>query len=151
MAENDQLQSLLKNLQEAFKSYTVQEINAAILDFLNKKGDKNEEISFVLNNIAGEYGITKRTLLNSGCRGKISQAKNIAYCVLHYNLGLPIRHISVRVFSRSEGNHLSVFKATKYFRSLNTDVKVDREFKDIYERIVKKLNEFIKTKTEDGK
>lgn len=144
MEQKEQFRLLFKKLEEALKQHSIEDITNAVSEFLSKKTDKSQEINFVLDNVASDYGMTKRTLIHSNQRGQFSQARDVAYCVLYYNLGLPVRYISNSVIPRK--SHVSVFNATKYFKSLNLEVKVDREFKEAYDRVSKKLAEFISNK-----
>ncbi len=146
--KNTDLETLLKNIQEGLQTYSVQELNEAIVSFLSKKHDKNAEVNFVLDEVAGMYSISRRTLTHSSARGEIQQAKKLSYCLLHYNVGLTIRHIAMRIFPNKFHNGVGV--AIKEFRNLNEAIKFDREFKEKYELIQKKLMLFINKKNQNG-
>lgn len=144
MADKESIQQLFKNLQKALEHYSIEDVTEAVAAYLHSKSDVSEETNYVLEIIAADFNISRRTLVHSFAKGNISVARNIAYCVLHYNLKLPVRHISTRIIPRK--GHGSVFNAVKYFKSLNPEVKVDREFKEAYDRVSKKLAEFISNK-----
>lgn len=140
MSEKADLESLLKNIQEGLKVYSVKELNAAIIECLNKKHDKREEVEFVLNTIALDYSISRKILIHSTARGRIQEARQLAYCILHFNLGLPMRYIATRIFSKW---HNSVAIAIKQYKNLNVSIKHEREFKEKYEAIQKRLIDYI--------
>jgi len=144
MADKQNLAQLFKTLQKALDSHTIPEITEAVSAYLAKKSDKHEEIHYVLEIICDEFNISRRLLVSSNLRGKITEARNLAYCLLHNELHLPVRYISTSVVPRK--THCGVFNAVSYFKSLNPEVKVDREFKEKYDRMLIKLSEFIKNK-----
>lgn len=144
MADKESLAQLFKTLQKALDSHSVQDITEAVSAYLAKKSDKHEEIHFVLEIICEEFNISRRMLVSSNLRGKITEARNLTYCLLHNELRLPVRYISTGVIPRK--THCGVFNAVSYFKSLNTEVKVDREFKEKYDRMLIKLSEFIRSK-----
>lgn len=140
MSEKSDLESLLKNISEGLKVYSVKELNEAIIECLNKKHDKREEVEFILNMIAGDYLISRRILIHSTARGRIQEARQLSYCLLHFNLGLPIRHIAKRIFSKW---HNSVAIAIKQHKNLNVAIKHEREFKEKYDSLQTRLIEHI--------
>lgn len=141
--DKDKLSLLFKTLQKALKSHSINDITDAVSSFLSKKADKHEEVHYVLEIVCSEFNISKRMLTHSPGKGNVFTARNIAYCILHYNLSLPVRHIATIIPKKT---HTSVFKAVAYFKTINTDIKVDREFKEVYDRIALKLSEFIENK-----
>jgi chromosomal replication initiation ATPase DnaA len=144
MTDKESLKLFLKNLQEALTQHSINDISEALAAYLASKSDKSEETNYVLEIVCSEYKISQRTLIYSFNKGSLAEARNVAYCLLHYNLKLPVRHISTRIIPRK--NHGSVFNAVKYFKSLNPEVKVDREFKTVYDKLSIKLAEFINEK-----
>jgi chromosomal replication initiation ATPase DnaA len=142
--KND-VEELLKNIQEGLKKYTIKELNEAIVTFMNKKDDKSEEIIYILNLVSKEFKTNIRTLKKKNVRGIISEAKQVSYLLLHFNLGLSTRYISDRIF----GNwHSVVHKAVSRFNNANLNLKPDRDFIETYEKL---SQEFIESFTKENK
>ena len=137
MPENKDIEQLLKNIQEGLKKFTVKELNDAIISFLNKKDDKSQEIEFVLSLICEEFNTNLRTL-TTNVRGILHEGKQIAYCVLHFNLGLSTRYIADKIFNNW---HTSVHTGIQRFKNCNMQIKQDREFMERYELISKRFFE----------
>lgn len=137
MPEKKDIEQLLKNIQEGLKKYTVKELNDAIISFLNKKDDKSKEIDYVLSLVCEEFNTNLRTLTGN-VRGILQEGKQIAYCVLHFNLGLSTRYIADKIFNNW---HTSVHIGIKRFKNCNMQIKQDREFMERYELITKKFFE----------
>lgn len=139
MSDNKEIESLLKNIQEGLKKYTVQELNTAIVSFLNSKHDKTQEIDFVLKIVCDEFQISKKILKSSkNARGVLQEAKQIAYCLLHFNIGLSIRYISDRIFFNG---HTSVFIGVQKFKNADHEHKADKVFIETYNKLQTKLIE----------
>ena len=136
MADNVEIKKLLKNIQDGLKLYSLQELNEAIVNSLNTKHDKTTEIEYVLNLVCNEFSITKAAIKSVNIRGTLQDAKQIAYCLLHFNLGLSIRHISERVFFNS---HTSVANGIMKLKNANILLKQDKEFVDKYNALQQKL------------
>jgi len=145
MSDNKELETLLKNLQKGLSKFTLKELNEAVVLMMKNKQDKKEEIEYVLNMVAGEYSIPVRTLKTSSQRGKIQDAKQITYCLLHFNLGLSIRHIAKRVFMTEW--HNSITPGITRLKRVNPDVKIDREFKAKYDLLSQKLIQYLTSQT----
>ena len=147
LTNTKEFESLLVNIQKCLKKYTLKELNDALVSFFSKKLDNSEEINFVLNEISKEFCISKRTLTHSTARGETQQARKIAYCVFHLNLGLPCRYISSKVmFSVS---HHTVSRAIREFNDLNENVKSDKQFSERYKIIQTRLATYIIKKSEE--
>lgn len=131
-----ELESLLHNIQEGLKKYTIQELNEGIITFLNKKSDKSIEINYVLTMVCREYSISKDTLKSKKTRGLKVEAKQVAYCLLHLNLGFSLRYISRKIFFN---NHNSVAIGIKRFKNADPKVKIDKIFIDKYKKLEAKL------------
>lgn len=141
MGNQQQFVDLLKNIQEALKHHTPQELNDAIIEILNKKEDKAPEIEHVLNSVCSKFNISIRTLKKSKARGEIQQARSLAYCLLHLDLGLSVRHVAKKIFKKYPN---SVSVAIKYKRNCDTKIKRERVFLEYYEELRNELIEFIK-------
>jgi chromosomal replication initiation ATPase DnaA len=144
MPEKKEIELLLKNIQEGLKRYTVKELNDAIITFLNKKEDKNEEIDYIFQIVAEEYETNIRMLKKSNVRGILQEAKQIIYCILHFKLGLSTRYIAEKIFSNW---HTSVHTGIRRFKSCDTNLKQDREFVEKYNLLSDKFIENFKDKT----
>lgn len=132
----NELESLLQNIQEGLKKYTIQELNEAIITFLNKKSDKSIETNYVLTIVAEDYNLSKNSLRSKRARGIQQEAKQIAYCLLHFNLGFSLRYISQRVFFN---NHNSVAIGVRRLKHADPNHKVDKVFIDKYKKLESKL------------
>lgn len=132
----NELESLLQNIQEGLKKYTIQELNEAIITFLHKKSDKSIETNYVLTIVSEEYNLSKQSLKSKRARGILQEAKQVAYCLLHFNLGFSLRYISQRVFFN---NHNSVAIGVRKLKNADPNHKVDKAFIDRYKKLETKL------------
>lgn len=127
---NKDLESFLRNLQLGLKKYTLSEINQSILSLVNDKNEKFRQrqikVDMVVNVICKHFQIDRDIFLNGRGKGIVQQARKYAFCILHNDFGLPIRYISQSVFSSKW--HTSVSMAIQYSKSLNMDIKPDKEF-----------------------
>lgn len=141
MSDKNEIVDLLKNLQNGLKKYTLSEFNEAINVLVKdaKNYGSKEEIQVVLDEVCNAYGIAKTILIYSNARGNMTQARTMAYCILHFELNLPIRYISKKIFYKKW--HGSVAVAVRFYKKLNTAIKPDREFLNKYETIVQKIKE----------
>ena len=144
MSKERDIEELLKNIQEGLKKYTIKELNAAIVEFFNRKDDKTQEVHYILEIVSNEYQITPRVLKKKGARGDLSDAKQLAYCLLHFNLGLSTRYISEKVFQSNW--HSPVHKAILRYKTANPNLKPDREFIDKYNELSQKFIENFTTR-----
>ena len=141
MSKEKDIEELLKNIQEGLKKYTIKELNSAIVEFFNRKDDKTQEIYYVLEIVAQDYNTNIRTLKKKNVRGEISDAKQLAYCLLHFNLGLSTRYISEKVFQSNW--HSVVHKAILRYKTANINLKPDRDFINKYNQLSQKfINNF---------
>lgn len=141
MGNQQQFVELLNNIKEGLKHYTPEELNNALIEVLNKKSDKAPEIEHILTSVCTKFNISRRTLIHSKARGEIQQARSLAYCLLHLDLGLSVRHISFKIFKKYPN---SVSVAIKYKRNCDPKIKRERIFLENYEFLQKELIEFIK-------
>lgn len=150
MNKDKDIEDLLKNIQEGLKKYTIKELNAAIVEFFNRKDDKTQEIYYVLEIVSAEYNTNIRILKKKNVRGEISDAKQLAYCLLHFNLGLSTRYISEKVFQSNW--HSPVHKAVLRLKEANPALKPDRQFIEMYNKLSQKLidNFAIQNKVENN-
>ncbi len=142
MSEKKELETFFKNVQQSLKKYTLGEINESLQLMANsnesdKKKDKNKEVSLVLDAVCKEYGIEKDILIYGKSKKDLQQARNIAYCILHIDLGLPIRYIAKRIFFLNWHNSVGV--AIKYHKNLNLNIPPDKKFKEMLETVQKTI------------
>lgn len=137
MSEKEQVQQFLKSIQKGLKQYTLEEFNVAIDGALKPKTqneqDKRREINIVLDLICKEYGITKDALIYDKTKRTILRARNIAYCILHFNIKLSIRYIATKVFFLKWHNSVGI--AIKNYNMLNPKIATDKEFNDMFKKI----------------
>jgi chromosomal replication initiation ATPase DnaA len=139
--EEQDVSQLLKSISVGLQKYGISEFNTEIKKIIAKKADQQREINFVINMVSGQYTITPNTLLNSRSRGKIQEARTLAYCLLHLTLGLSIRKIAV-IFGRY---HNSIASALKSFSEQQPEkFKMDKEFSSLYEKCQDRLLNHIK-------
>lgn len=143
LTDSKDIEYLLKNIQKGLKLYSIKELNRAIIEALNKKDNKKDEIDFVLDIVARNYAISLRSLQKENARGIEQDAKQMVYCLLYFNLGLSMRYISSKVFMCWP---TSVLKGIKRYRTANPAIKQDSEFLNTYNKLQKELLTYITTK-----
>jgi len=131
-----QLESLLSNIQEGLKKYSIKELNEGIISFLIKKSDKSMEINYVLEITSQEFVISKSILKSKNLRGIRNEAKQIAFCLLVNNLGLSYRYIGKNIFFC---NHSSVGLAIKKMNQADPNHAIDKNFIEKYKKLENKL------------
>jgi chromosomal replication initiation ATPase DnaA len=114
-----ELEGLLNNLKGALKKYSIKELNDAILDLLNKDEPKKRLVDATLKSVCEIFNITQRILLNTRARGKVQDARMICYEIMHNELKIPLRYISLIVFKRK--SHGSVTQSLKHFKELTPE------------------------------
>lgn len=140
MSEEKDLESLLKNIQKGLKHFSIKELSDNVFNFLKSKEEKTKEINIILKLVQNEFSISL-SKLKSNARGEIQDAKQLAYCLLHFDLGLSVRHISTRIF---DNWHNSVFKGIKRLKNIDVNLKPDKEFFDKYQFLQAKYQQEIK-------
>jgi chromosomal replication initiation ATPase DnaA len=140
------LATLLTNIQDALKVYSVRELNDAILIALNEKFDFKKEVDFVLKSVASNYKIQRNLIMKSKKRGEIQEARMVVYAILHYDLEISTRQIAKRIFKKYPN---SIQDALKKFRALEPEkFSKDKGIMDRYKECRKETVEFIITKKE---
>ena len=142
MAHEKDIELLLKNIQKGLRKYSVKELNDGIVSFLYKKSDKSHETEYVLEIVCKEYGISLSSLKSKNVRGSIQEAKQIAYCLLHFNLGLSIRQIAEKVFMNWP---TSVSLGVRKYKTADSNHVQDKKFITIYEKLQEQLITYIRT------
>jgi chromosomal replication initiation ATPase DnaA len=140
--DSDDVESLLIKIQEGLNKFGVEKLNMAISKILlQDREDKTKEIEFCINLVCGHFGISTKTIYSKSARGDLQDAKQIAYCLLHFNLHLPIRFIATNVFRNW---HTSVANGIKRLKTADITHKQERVFIETYEylrvRLIENLN-----------
>lgn len=145
-SEKRELDVFFKNIRQGLKKYTLQELNDSIGSIVYNKIDKQKEkkrqINTVIEVICNHFDLTKESLLNGRGKGIIQEARKYAFCILHNDFNLPIRYIAKNIFQLNW--HTSVSIAIQNYKTLNLDIKPDREFKERLDIIQNKIVERIK-------
>ena len=132
MSEKTEIEELLKNIQLGLKKFTLKELNESLYYVLkskvDKQKDKKKHIDIVINLVCAEFNLKKEQLIHGRGKGIVQDARKIAYCILHFNLNLPIRYVAKRIFFLNW--HTSVGAVIQYHNSLNLSIKPDKDFKD---------------------
>lgn len=136
--QKDEIDRLLYNLHRGLQHYTLKEFNQFLISLINKKNDKNLEINYIFEIVTNRFGITT-TGLKRGAGKNFKQAKQISYCLMHFDLGLSIRHISKNIFLNSSSS--VQFGVTRLKKAKLTNS--DKAFLSAYESLQEKLIYFI--------
>lgn len=140
---------LLKNIKIGLENHSFRKI---VLNALDKKQNKKEETIFVLKCVAEKYNISVRSLVHGSAKHRLKDAKDIAYCLLHLEIGLSQRHIAQRIFFNfptSVGNGVKRYKLVELNTSTDREfanTQSEREFRKSYNAIKEKLVQFISDK-----
>lgn len=144
--ESNDLSDLFKNIQLGIKQYNVKEFNELVSRTIKTKTrfDKSEEVNYIVSVVCEHYKLSKRNFMTCRLGGNTTEARQIASCLFHFDLGLSQRHIS---------NYYSVSPrivniAIKKYRNLDTNIKWDKEFKCNYDILQGKLTRFLESKIE---
>lgn len=134
---------MINNIANALEIISVDELSTAIVHVLaKKKPTKTTEIAAILKLVAQEYNITISYLKSKNVRGEAKDARQIAFCLLHFTLGIPVRAIADQIFHCWPN---SVQIGTSRLRNVNPKILIDRQFSEKYNKI---RTEFIKNQTE---
>jgi len=144
MVESDKkdIEVLLKNIQKGLKKHSVKELSDAILNHIgNSDNHKTSDVNKVFEIVGADFGIMPNTIKRARNNYKVTDARHIVYCLLHYDLKLSIRHIAKKVFDFYPN---SVVQGLKRLKHAEPDkIKVDAEFVEAYNRSKEKLVKFI--------
>jgi hypothetical protein len=135
--KSNEVQKLLKNISKALEHYSVPEFNNYLTTAIYKKDDTSFAQDYILSIVCQTYNITLSNLLNSKSNQSITKARRVAFCILHYTLGLSTRYIANNIFKFKY--HSAVGDAIKRYKEVNLKVKTDKEFKDDIDEITKKV------------
>lgn len=130
------LQRFLKLLNEALSVYNMKGLISALEESIgNHKYDK-DDIERIIELVCLQYNVSSKALKNTKQKGVVLEARHQCYCLMHFELKLPLRYISNKVFANS---HMTVYNGIKRYKGLNTKLKPDKEFIDNYMAIKEKL------------
>lgn len=140
MTEHKEVENLLKNLQLGLQRYSISELNEAIVSVLKNKRSQRPDINYVLQIVADRYKISTKTLTNSKARGRIQDARMLAYCLLHYTIGCSTRFIASK-FNRTNN---AVGRVLKMYKALEpAKFKDHADFIQDYEQCQEKILKFL--------
>ena len=93
--ESGTIRVLLRSITKALKTHTIDELSKKIEASINVNEDEDSVyVAFVLNRVAGLYGISKHAVLCSKLRGNVVEARKNCIILLHAELGLAQSHIA---------------------------------------------------------
>lgn len=138
--KNDQneLFKFIKSISVGLKQYSVRELTIAMKQVL--KGTNSSELEFVNQAVCSHYGISHKTFKTEKTHGNRTDARHVVFCILFFKFGLSQISIS-RSYNVSRG---TIQIALRRFRDTNVNIKADREFKEAYECVSKKVEQYIK-------
>jgi chromosomal replication initiation ATPase DnaA len=136
MNDNIEIELLLTNIQKSLKVYSVKELNNAFKEIISNKNYNTEDVSKVLNLVCEHFKITLSQLMSKDNRGKIIDAKQVAYCLLHFNLSLSVKQISKHIFKNWRN---SVYRGINRYKNINRSIKEDDIFYNDYATIQTKF------------
>lgn len=142
MSEKREVEELIKNIHQGLKKVGLKELNSGILRILSNKGNKDEEIDYVLHLVCKEYSLPLSSLKSKYPKGQVQDAKQVAYCLFHFDLNLTIRYIAEKIFLNWP---TSVYTGIKRFKQGDPNHKADKNFLEKYNKLKIKLNEYINT------
>lgn len=135
--KDNEIQSLLNNIIAVLKLYSTNEFNELMLTAINKKQNTFYSEKYILECVCDACNITYNTLINSKGIHSVAIPRKIAYCLLHYTLGLSVRYIAIDIFHYK--THSKVAADIKSYERLDSNIKTDREFKEAIEKLKTKI------------
>lgn len=131
MAEK-QVETLLKNMHKVIKKHGIDGLNEALVVLINQNSDNSEEVALAFKVVSEEFNIEPKHLMLKHTRGRITDAKQICYCLLNGCLNLSVRKIA-KIFNL--GNSFAVvFNGIDRLRKANPSLKQDNEFIKHFEK-----------------
>lgn len=123
MADNSDFIDLVGNLHKGLKKFSVKEMNNQLSQIIKDKDES--DIKKALNLVCKEFNVPYQTLMQKNQRGELHDAKDIAYCLLHFDLNLKVRYIAKEIFDNWPN---SVSKGVNRLKKINVKVKQDEIF-----------------------
>jgi chromosomal replication initiation ATPase DnaA len=127
-----EVELLLENLQKGVAKYSIKQVNDTLVGLINGGDDLIDIDKVVIQEVAKHYNLSPATLLNSKARKNITDARHIAYNILHHHYGLSIRDIANRFNCWHSAVHIGI----KRYENLDTNLEMDRIFTDKYSIIL---------------
>ena len=140
MSEKTEVEELIKNIHQGLKKVGLKELNSSLLRLLSSKNDKTVEIDFVLQLVCKEYSLSIHTIKTKYPKGIVQDAKQVAYCLLHFNLNLTIRYIAEKVFMNWP---TSVYTGVKRYKQGDINHKADKDFMEKYNKLQEQVIQHI--------
>ena len=132
--KNKDLADLISNFQNALKVYTPKQLNDAVLLVLNEKHGPPKQVNYVIKAVSSVYKLPENVILSRNTRGVVQEARMVAYAVLHFDLQMSFRHISLKVFKRL--SHGGVTRTCSQFKDLKPDkFTLDKAIIDRYNEV----------------
>ncbi len=141
--DENELFRFIKSISVGLKQYSVRELTVALKQVL--KGTNSSELEFVNQAVCSHYSISHKTFKTEKTHGNRTDARHVVFCILFFQFGLSQISIS-RSYNVSRG---TVQIALRRFRDTNVSIKADREFKEAYESVSKKVEQYIKDSKND--
>ena len=137
MQDNYEIEHLLTNIQKSLKIYSVRELNNALKDIISyKDSNKKDDINYSLNLVCEHFKITITQLMGKDNRGTIIDAKQIAYCLLYFDVKLSVKNISKSIFHNWRN---SVYRGINRVKDININIKEDEMFLSNYNILKQKF------------
>lgn len=140
MSEKKEVEDLIKNLHQGLKKVGLKELNNGILKIIKEKNSKSDEVYYVLSIVCKEFDITLSSLKAKYPKGIIQDAKQVAYCLLHFDLHLTMRYIAEKVFQNWP---TSVYTGIKRFKEGDPNHKADKDFLEKYQKLKLQTKDFL--------
>lgn len=138
---DNEIITVIKRLAKTIKKVGVKKVVAA-LDELNTEEGFIEAhkslIKYIIKETSLSFQVKPEDLKKKNIRGITVDARSMCFVLLKKHLDLPHQDIVVLFGSNS---HSLVSSALKEFNSLDYDIKRDRKFLDIFQKLDKKVEE----------
>ena len=85
----NELADLFKNIQNGLKHYGLNELNFLLCKVLKTKSalEKKDEVNYIVAIVCEHYELSKRNFMTARFGGNSSEARQMASCLLHLNIG----------------------------------------------------------------
>lgn len=127
-----EVELLLENLQKGVAKFSLKQVNDTLVGLINGGDELIDIDKVVVYEVAKFYGLSPATLLTSKARKNITDARHIAYNILHNYYGLSIRDIANRFNCWHSAVHIGI----KRYENLDTTLDMDKVFSDNYDTIL---------------
>jgi chromosomal replication initiation ATPase DnaA len=135
--EKQEVSRLLNNIQKGINAIGISRLNTALCTILLQEDGKDKAITLVIATVCDDFNVAPATIKNKYASAEAMRAREMCFCILHYEFNIPTRAISRAVMGNE--NHTTVFQIIKRYRTINENIKDDREFKNRYDKIFSKI------------